>query len=970
VIPLPRSLDMHVQGHLAAEDAMRQQRTAAAILRRYERQPGVILGDEVGMGKTFVALAVASAHVLHDPSRPVVVMVPKPVLQKWKRDADTFRAACLRDDAERALFRVRTADSAVELFKLLDDPSDRRATLIVLSHGAMQRKMNDPWVKLAVLKASIKGRHGIDNLRHRLARFAPMLLGQAGEPDRHYELYLRLLSADVEAWRLLLVRDGWLDEEDDDPVPRLFAESLESFDLTEVFQNVVSVLPERTSAGIRDRIREARVYLGASKDSVLPSVWRWALSSMKLDLPLLVLDEAHRAKNAHTRLASLLAEEKKDLDEAGGLFADAFDRMLFLTATPFQLGHGELCNILSRFSAVRWTGEHAPTIGKEGFQAAVDELKRNLDAMQLATDWMERSWKNMLPADVAEARRDWGESWWTVPDEVAGTDCSGIANDRIRAVVLAWRQAHARIRMAEASLRPWVLRHTKSRFLPALANSGALPRRVRIEGAEVLSEVNGRHEPASGGLRIDGPSALPYFLAARLATFDAKEKVFGDGIASSFEALLNTRQESEPPGGNDAGQSGDRGSWYVARLREAARTQEIRGYATHPKLAATVDLAMALWRNGHKVLIFNEYIATGAALHRALSERMQQEIERLAMDRFACAADEVEARIEAASRRWDRGEARAAVVEKELNAMMAGHPRLFETASSSGDLDDPEVSLMSETEVRDALVSIMLRFLRTPSFFLRYAPRDETFEHDHEGFVRACFDQQGAMDFSLRDVIRQFLAFLESRPSATGRQDYLRALLRVQTGTHAGSEVDSAFEDDPSAGSGRVRLAPNVRRVYGDTRDETRQRLMLTFNTPFYPEILIASSVMEESVDLHLNCRHIIHHDLDWNPSSLEQRIGRIDRLGAKAEQCGQPIRVYIPYLEGCQDEKRFRVVIERERWFGVVMGAEESMTRILSATAWERERMAEQPLVPDTLVRELSMSLGIDGVDQAHEPA
>ena len=87
---------------------------------------------------------------------------------------------------------------------------------------------------------------------------------------------------------------------------------------------------------------------------------------------------------------------------------------------------------------------------------------------------------------------------------------------------------------------------------------------------------------------------------------------------------------------------------------------------------------------------------------------------------------------------------------------------------------------------------------------------------------------------------------------------------------------------------------------------------------------------MAEGVDLHLNCRHVIHHDLDWNPSSLEQRTGRIDRLGSKAERAGKPIRVYLPYVEGCQDEKLFRVVMDRERWFGVVMGAEESMGCLL----------------------------------------
>lgn len=96
---------------------------------------------------------------------------------------------------------------------------------------------------------------------------------------------------------------------------------------------------------------------------------------------------------------------------------------------------------------------------------------------------------------------------------------------------------------------------------------------------------------------------------------------------------------------------------------------------------------------------------------------------------------------------------------------------------------------------------------------------------------------------------------------------------------------------------------------------------MLTFNTPFYPEILVASSAMAEGVDLHLNCRHIIHHDLCWNPSTLEQRTGRVDRIGAKAEAVGQSVQIYLPFIAETQDEKMYRVVMDRERWFSVVMG-------------------------------------------------
>jgi hypothetical protein len=47
----------------------------------------------------------------------------------------------------------------------------------------------------------------------------------------------------------------------------------------------------------------------------------------------------------------------------------------------------------------------------------------------------------------------------------------------------------------------------------------------------------------------------------------------------------------------------------------------------------------------------------------------------------------------------------------------------------------------------------------------------------------------------------------------------------------------------------------------------------------------------------------------------------RVDRLGSKAEASGLPIVVFEPYLEGTQDEKQFRVMKDRERWFNVVMG-------------------------------------------------
>ncbi|BCO31184.1 hypothetical protein TspCOW1_12870 [Thiohalobacter sp. COW1] len=146
----------------------------------------------------------------------------------------------------------------------------------------------------------------------------------------------------------------------------------------------------------------------------------------------------------------------------------------------------------------------------------------------------------------------------------------------------------------------------------------------------------------------------------------------------------------------------------------------------------------------------------------------------------------------------------------------------------------------------------------------------------------------------------------------------------------------------------------NVRLVNGATKHEICQRLMLAFNTPFYAVILVASSVMSEGVDLHLNCRHIIHHDLAWNPSNLEQRIGRVDRIGAKAEYAGKPIHVYLPYVAETQDEKMYRVVTDRENWFNVVMGA------AIATDAQTTEKLAERIPLPEAVKKALSIDLSL----------
>jgi superfamily II DNA/RNA helicase len=156
---------------------------------------------------------------------------------------------------------------------------------------------------------------------------------------------------------------------------------------------------------------------------------------------------------------------------------------------------------------------------------------------------------------------------------------------------------------------------------------------------------------------------------------------------------------------------------------------------------------------------------------------------------------------------------------------------------------------------------------------------------------------------------------------------------------------------------------PNVRLANGVTRQETRQKLMLSFNTPFYPDILVASSVLAEGVDLHLNCRFVLHHDLSWNPSDIEQRTGRVDRIECKAEKVMRPVEIFLPFVAETQDEKQFRVVMDRERWFQVLMGED---YRVDDASI---EEIAQRIPLPPSAARALSFALEVVQADTSSIP-
>jgi hypothetical protein len=65
---------------------------------------------------------------------------------------------------------------------------------------------------------------------------------------------------------------------------------------------------------------------------------------------------------------------------------------------------------------------------------------------------------------------------------------------------------------------------------------------------------------------------------------------------------------------------------------------------------------------------------------------------------------------------------------------------------------------------------------------------------------------------------------------------------------------------------------------------ESKDDIIQRFVNPHGPSVLLSSEVGGEGIDLQFS-RIVINYDLPWNPMRLEQRIGRVDRLGQKAER-------------------------------------------------------------------------------------
>lgn len=645
---------------------------------------------------------------------------------------------------------------------------------------------------------------------------------------------------------------------------------------------------------------------------------------------LIVVDEAHHLKNPDSKQYSALE----------AVFHDCFRDMLFLTATPFQLGPEELQSMLRLF-------RHSQERSSSSMDREAERVTSCAQQYQDLVRAFEDAWQALNPAEKAVV----------CEKELRGI---GVA-PAFKAAYDALCQGH---RELQAILGKWVVRNVKDReYRETIQTPIPITSQERVPFA-VLHR-------------------LLYEYQRQRPTFSAVQSL---SLTSSWEAFRGSAVMRGP-----AGAAGS-----VAFYRNVMRELLGQNGAHHPKLSALSRTVQEEIRQGEKVLIFTSRLESVRALQTTLNAALE---ERIYARLRPLSKEEVDHRLRNLRKRvtTERDflgllfrENYCAYLRSRPSALDI-YPDIVRELARFGGAYRVGLKGKAHGPNWDSLATLCecIVFgrqhhsgtLSTVESLRQYWRGDvvQAVNLKHRAVRRLTADQEreilrshyctkeqlvGWLDRILkhrsvwepyREVLDKIedLDLREELLSAVGRALFVpeilgvatlalnrgdgrhaeRALMAAAAASHVQTMVRRFLEEMVTLPAEEVRSFARglrtenlVARASGDESVEDRRRYRYGFNTPFRPYVLVASEVMQEGIDLHRECSRIVHYDLAWNPARLEQRVGRVDRLGSKVDRelkrdPRARLKIHRRYLPGTIDERMHLRVGDRERWFKFILG-------------------------------------------------
>lgn len=924
----------------------RQLQTALAVRERLNRSGGVVLGDEVGSGKTFVTFAVLVEALRRSPWRGAVVCAPNVLVRnKWCRQMrDYFRACLPQAEADALVARILPMDRGFADDGSLDVARAGRAverdSIVVATHtvfGGQVRKAD----QRSCLDAALR-KLEVARGRRRATLFAACGL----DPT----------VSGAESW----AQQASLDVEILGPLERL----IERYAAGE--RRAGSLLEEFKTA-----VKEVRTRVAAN---LFP------------DATLLVVDEAHAMRGHGAARTSLFGV-------ADGRFSD----LLLLTATPFQIERDELVRIVELFEH----GTSGAARGKE-LEAQRVALKGGMDTFTDACERFRAAWSDLSPVQRREGTQALLRS-----DGPAPAPTVAAARDALRVAVRSRDEL-------ETVIRPFVVRSVVE---PHHREHGAVEDRFRVPSSRVPLALVDRllTQMLGAGDRTFISSALVNATSSWVSLFGSSVLGQRPGTAArSTRRVLETLREDNLLGPHpkveqtvglclEAAERGEKTLVFVERIEtgqhlakrisekldvssqlstnsaqnqlRALQGRERPGWnilrenllrSVYPKVYGhrpDVRQLRAAWREAWVRELWNDVDVDGRDRRYDIEHRFWEHVLfRRAAERRG-PVDHVTGTLETLVRRVSD----PAYITDEPSLRGRRQSRGFGVVAPS----------RRRTRAREPEFDVAAAVLAYRSPWESVAQHLETFAPDD----RATFVETAASAFALSHL-RAELARAISESDAARRfavaervlgapksrwQERFEVLARMaadarRTGDAPLGDLLTALEE------GTTSLDRRAVFVQGGTGADTAQRVIQGFNTPLYPDVVVATKTLGEGLDLHRSCRRVIHHDLPWNPATLTQRTGRVDRVGSlnarrREEDPGgdHRIDVWLPYVPGAYDHVIHDRVLQRRTEFRTILGHRGDWDDVGSVAADE-----EEIRLPADAAEMLRVRLGPDELDDA----
>ncbi|WP_026605541.1 SNF2-related protein [Methylocapsa acidiphila] len=969
-------LDALQQQERISDTAIRlQEDTVLAALSILDREPGVLLADEVGMGKTYQALGLlACAFEIargEDRKPHVLVVTPGPDLNhQWLRSAQTFQQKGFYGGFPKDTFhevghitelpdataRHRVVFAPINVFTSARGHAERGFLLdLWFTHlelagptrAAIRRRIEASGVQVCDGHHFL-GRTAVDFGRLPTAAFKGERGGHAGLDDLYNS---DGVDAFTNAWRVKKALDRVR------------------------FQLVRKVLP-------------------------------------KFDL--LIVDEAHKLKNPWTVQAQAVAQV------LGGRFKGA----TFLTATPFQLGVEELRRVFDLFGCA---SEVRP-----GFPDDVNALFHSIADYQRTYEAFEEAWR-FADSRQASAFAEWYACAAVAPltadprQAVPGLECIDDPNVATLARYV-WELRRLKDHGVEHGFRRWAIRSLKpgkrerrhDRPLPIAPEEGAVVPLLmyqRLMTARARSGVRSHVEAAE-------TSIASSFAAARKGAMVQEQGASDEAVAyqSVLQKLLVAADDVHPKVISVLETAMSAADKWEKSLLFCERNATID--SLHEEIEKRwMDRLHAQWERMYPGSDMEAVFGAGSG-----DERKVGIFQRWAM-RFTRGQDELSVAFRESYPHtlFLRPDESALPLELwgDVSMLVADANDVLRSQRSSG-TNATRLDYRMAGRCVDVAVARWFERRRTKVFGqyggLPLRILDPSYPRLGIGLVEDAEekDMAGATDLSIEwtlseDTLRTLLApsrrsiwfpFREQmtmwdatervaiveavRTFFTRRQvpfvvDVLERAGRSEATSASFRDALEAWWTDPTCPwrrhlgefleylpqLGKEERAEVLRYALplGEfaargNQGERRQKIQDAFNTPFFPMILVGNRTMQEGLNLQRQCRRVVHHDLRWNPADMEQRVGRVDRHGSLAERwltetggADGHILIDTPLLERTIDPSRYRRVKEREKWLDFLLGVPPEIGR-------GNLDESEVPPLPSALTEDLRVRLGplVDG--------